>query len=99
MSHNTTDTAALLDALIAAAADWLNYCAARARRDDPHRWATLAAEFDGKRAVTDVSVRGVGAATITVEACLAGERNGEPHTVALHTLTVRCPADVEGGVH
>lgn len=94
-SHETP----ALDALIAAAADWLTYCAARARRDDPHRWATLAAEFDGKRAVTDVSVRGVGAATITVEACLAGERNGEPHTVALYTLSVRCPADVKGGVH
>jgi hypothetical protein len=97
MNH-THDTPAL-DALIAAAADWLNYCAAHARRDDPHRWSTLAAEFDGKRAMTEVSVRGIGSATITIEACLAGERNGEPHTVALDTLTVRCPADVEGGVH
>lgn len=99
MSHNTTDTAALLDALIAAAADWLNYCAARARRDDPHRWAALAAEFDGKRAMTEVSVRGIGSATIVIEARLAGERNGEPHFVALDSLAVRCPADVDCGAH
>lgn len=98
MNHNTTDTAAL-DALIAAAAGWLDYCAAHARRDDPHRWATLAAEFDGKRAVTSVSVRGIGSATIVIEACLAGERNGEPHFVALDSLAVRCPADVDCGAH
>lgn len=63
-----------------------------ARRDDPHRFATLAAEFDGGKAVRQLAITYKNGGQVEVQQLLIGTKGGEDKVVALFTTTLQGPA-------
>lgn len=68
-----------------------------ARRDDPHRFATVAAEFDGGKAVRQLAITYKNGGQIEVQQLLIGTKGGEEKVVALFTTTLQ--GKVEGSTH
>lgn len=68
-----------------------------ARRDDPHRFATLPGEFDGGKAVRQLAITFKNGGQVEVQQLLIGTKGGEEKVIALFTTTLQGP--VEGGTH
>ena len=72
--------------------------AAHARQDDPHRFATLAREFDDGKARRRLVVDYLAGGQVRISTLLHGTERGEPKVVELFSTVVQGPADC-GAAH
>lgn len=71
-----------------------------ARADDPHRFATVPAEFDQGRAMRRLAVDYLAGGQVRVALQLLGSQRGAPHAVEMFSITVQGPvAGTSEGMH
>lgn len=81
--------APIFDTLCRAADLAVNAGLAYARADDPHRFATLAQEFDNGRAARRLVLEYRAAGQVRVVLRLDGYKHGEPNTVEVFSTTLQ----------
>lgn len=81
----------LLEQFFPAAAAIVDEGVAFARQDDPHRFASLKAEFDGGKAVPCLVIEGFGLPEQRIAVRFVGARDGQEKVVELFSFSVRMP--------